>query len=149
MTYWKNVVKDIMEKLFENTGNNFYMNIVIKQKKHEKCNTIFLFHIDFNHCDWRSILPERSMWYAGSLLKELHVGVATEKPTSTSCSNNADSTKGISCLWSPRQVLRGITVVGRVCATVRGLFVVGTLGNQAFHLHMNEHPTSTHRLRSN
>ena len=71
------------------------MYTVIKQKKHEKCNTIFLFHMDFKHCDWRSIgrsiLPERSMWYAGSLLKELHVGVATEKPTSTSCSNNADS----------------------------------------------------------
>ena len=81
----------------------------------KKCNTIFLFHIDFNHCDWRSILPERSMWYAGSLLKELHVGVATEKPTSTSCSNNADSTKGISCLWSEASIAGNYSGWGSVC----------------------------------
>ena len=81
----------------------------------KKCNTIFLFHIDFNQFQCRSILPEMSMWYAGSLLKELHVGVATEKPTSTSCSNNADSTKGISCLWSEASIAGNYSGWGSVC----------------------------------
>ena len=90
----------------------------------------------------------RKMSVAGNYSRRRSAWVAFLSSGLFSLKSNKNLNRMIPPGCRENEVLRGITVVERACASVSGLFVVGPPGNQAFHPSY-EHPTTLHRLRTN